>query len=333
MRIAIFGAGSIGCYVGGQWVATGLDVVFVGRNSIRKEIARHGLTLTGDGQPSIKLPPEAAHFAEPAAALAGADLVTVCVKGPATQQAAMAIGRYAPPSASVLSLQNGISPAEALRAALPGRVIMGGVVGYNVAHQGDGRFHRGTAGRLHVEDAPTARALAPLVAGTSGAIELRSDIEDVAWGKLLLNLNNAVNALSGLTLREQLSIRAFRRVLAASQAEALDVLKAAGINPAKMTALPPSWLPGFVSMPDAIFNTIGLRLQKIDAHARSSMADDFAAGRPTEIDALNGEIVRLAARIGRTAPVNARIVDLVRRAETGGRRDWPGEDLLKAVRN
>jgi 2-dehydropantoate 2-reductase len=61
------------------------------------------------------------------------------------------------------------------------------------------------------------------------------------------------------------------------------------------------------------------------------MADDFAAGRPTEIDFLNGEIVRLAETTGRKAPVNAAIVKLVKQAEAGGRRDWTGEELLEAV--
>jgi 2-dehydropantoate 2-reductase len=113
--------------------------------------------------------------------------------------------------------------------------------------------------------------------------------------------------------------------------EALDVLAAAGIKPARVGPLPPNLIPRFLAAPDFIFNTIGLKLQKIDAHARSSMADDFAAGRPTEIDFLNGEIVKLAETTGRAAPVNSAIVRLVKDAEAGGKRDWSGEELLQTV--
>ena len=73
-------------------------------------------------------------------------------------------------------------------------------------------------------------------------------------------------------------------------------------------------------------NTI-LKVQKIDANARSSMADDFAAGRPTEIDYLNGEVVRLAAALGRRAPVNETIVALVKQAEAGVERTWSAKEL------
>ena len=72
-----------------------------------------------------------------------------------------------------------------------------------------------------------------------------------------------------------------------------------------------------ISAPDWIFNNVFLKSWKIDAKARSSMADDLAAGRKTEIDYLNGELVRLADRLQRNAPVNRAIVDLVRKAEAG----------------
>ena len=88
--------------------------------------------------------------------------------------------------------------------------------------------------------------------------------------------------------------RDYRRVFAASQIEALEILKAAGITPAKLGPFPPNLLPHIIGAPDWIFRRMVLKVQKIDAKARSSMADDLAAGRPTEIDYLNGEVVRLA---------------------------------------
>ncbi|MCB1453158.1 MAG: hypothetical protein KDJ43_05900 [Rhizobiaceae bacterium] len=205
------------------------------------------------------------------------------------------------------------------------------MVGFNVAWLGDGRLHKGTSGLLAAERHPLTEELARTLRATPGELFLTDEPLALAWGKLLLNLNNAINALSGKTLLAELSERPYRRVLAASMREALSVLTAAGISPAKVGPMSPKLIPAFVSAPDFVFNTIGLRLQKIDDNARSSMADDFAAGRPTEIDFLNGEVVRLAESLGRAAPVNAAIVRLVREAEAGGKRNRSCEELLKAI--
>ncbi len=330
-RIVVLGAGSIGCFIGGLWKHAGLDVTLIGRPSVRETVAANGLHLTDHQGLDVSLPPRSIAVETGPQALAGAHLVVLAVKSTSTQDAAAEIFRYASTDTPVLSLQNGISNIDMLAEALPGRPILRGMVGFNVAWLGDGHLHRGTSGLLTAERHEITEELAGALRGTPAELTLVDDPLAVAWGKLLLNLNNAINALSGKTLREELSERDYRRVLAASMREALAVLDRAGIKPAKVGPLPPSLLPRFVAMPNAIFNTIGLKLQKIDDHARSSMADDFAAGRPTEIDFLNGEIVTLGERVGEPAPVNARIVALVKNAEGGGRRDWPGDELAKAV--
>ncbi|MEZ5811124.1 MAG: 2-dehydropantoate 2-reductase [Rhizobiaceae bacterium] len=328
MRIVFLGAGSVGCFVGGCWQACGLDVGFVGRKAIADEIAAHGLTLTDHTGWRRALPAETVGYGDEPAALAGADLVVVTVKSTATIEAAGLIADHARPDATVLSLQNGISNVDILRERLAGHEVIAGMVGFNVARLSPGHWHMGTGGEFIAARAPITEKIATASAGTPAALTVSDDIKAVAWGKLLLNLNNAVNALSGLKLVDELSTRGYRRVLAASIAEALAVLNAAGIAPAKLTALPPSLLSPFLNTPDWFFRAIGLRLQKIDANARSSMADDFAAGRLTEIDFLNGEIVRLAGRVGVPAPVNARVVELVKAAQTGGRREWSAKDLV-----
>jgi 2-dehydropantoate 2-reductase len=153
----------------------------------------------------------------------------------------------------------------------------------------------------------------------------------IAWGKLLLNLNNAVNALSGLTLLQELQQRDYRRVVAASMVEALDLLKSAGIEPAQIGPIPPKLLPHAIAAPDWVFRNLLLRVQKIDSNARSSMYDDLAARRPTEVDYLNGEVVKLAETLGRDAPVNRAIVELVKQRELGVEHLWSPGDLRKYV--
>jgi 2-dehydropantoate 2-reductase len=134
---------------------------------------------------------------------------------------------------------------------------------------------------------------------------------------LLINLNNAVNALSGRTLRDELRTRDYRRVFAASIREGLDLLDRAEIAPATVGPISPNALPRIINAPDWLFNNLFLRRWKIDAKARSSMADDLAVGRKTEVEYLNGELVRLAERLQRDAPVNRAIVELVHKAEAG----------------
>jgi 2-dehydropantoate 2-reductase len=331
-HVAIFGAGSIGCFVGGAWAAAGIPVSFVGRERIGREVGEHGLTLTDYSGWRVRLAPEQVDFSTKAAALAKADIIALCVKSTGTAAAAREIARHAKKGALVVSFQNGVSNVETLRSAFKGRFeAAAGMVPYNVAGLGHGRFHKGVAGDLMAEELPPLRALAERIGDGPARLRLAANMPAVAWGKLLINLNNAVNALSGRTLLEQLRARDYRRVVAASIVEALGLLEAAGIEPAKIGPVPPKLLPHVIGSPDLIFNNLFLRIQKIDARARSSMADDLKAGRPTEIAYLNGEVVKLAQRLGRKAPVNEAIVSLIRQREAGVEILWEPAQLRAHV--
>jgi len=224
-----------------------------------------------------------------------------------------------------------VGNVDLLREALGDRFdVAQGMVPYNVAHLGDGRFHKGVAGQVWAEDRPETRELAKRIGASPASLTLSAEMTAVIWGKLLINLNNAVNALSGRTLIDQLSERDYRRVVAASMREGLDLLRCADIRPAKVGPMPPQLLPAAIGAPDWIFKNLFLKAQKIDAKARSSMGDDLAAGRRTEVDYLNGELVRLAERLGLDAPVNRKVVELIRKAEDGAPPYAPA-DLRREV--
>jgi 2-dehydropantoate 2-reductase len=331
MHIVILGAGSIGCFIGGAWQAAGLNVSFVGRERLRDEVARHGLALSDHEGWRVHLAHDLVDFSTKPAALAKADVIALCVKSSDTEAAARQIAAHARRGPTVISFQNGIGNAERLKAVLPKLEIVHGMVPFNVAHLGDGRWHKGTSGELAAGVSEATRAIAAQVKSGPARLTLAQDMAGLAWGKLLINLNNAVNALSGETLLDQLSKRDYRRVVAASIIEALELLDAAGIEPAKVGPLAPKLLPHAIAAPDFVFKNLLLRVQKIDPHARSSMADDLAAGRTTEIDYLNGEVVRLAERLGREAPVNSAIVSLVKQREAGVEQLWSPDQLRKYV--
>jgi len=232
----------------------------------------------------------------------------------------------------VISLQNGIGNADLLAKHLPEQTVLPGMVPFNVVQRGDGRFHQGSEGTLEVEDYPGVSVWNSLFERAGLPLLLHREMLPVQWAKLLLNLNNPVNALSDLPLKCQLSKRDYRRCVALAQCEALGLLQLAGIRPAKLTTLPPNWLPTLLSSPDWVFRRLANRMLMIDPLARSSMWEDLVAGRVTEVDWINGEVVRLAERLGRQAPVNAKLMALIRQAEAGGERDWCGAALLSALR-
>lgn len=330
-QIVVLGAGSVGCFIGGAWHAAGLDVSFIGRDQIAADVAEHGMRLTDLDGWKTRITPAEARFSTKPAALAKADIVLLCVKSNGTAAAAKQIAVHARRKPAVISFQNGVSNVEVLKAVLPKLEILQGVVPFNVAYRGRGQWHKGVTGTLVVQDSATSRALGDRITSGPAQLRLANDMTGVAWGKLLLNLNNAVNALSGKTLLEELGQRDYRRVLAASIVEALDLLAAAGIEPAQSGPIPPKLLPHAIGAPDFIFRNLLLRVQKIDAKARTSMLDDVLAGRPTEIDYLNGEVVKLAEKLGRDAPVNRALIDLVRQREAGVEHLWSARELRAHV--
>ncbi|MFI6865486.1 2-dehydropantoate 2-reductase [Nocardia sp. NPDC050406] len=329
-RVMVLGAGSIGVYVGGKLAAAGAEVTFVGRPRILDEIRSAGLRLTDLDGHDESVAPETFHTATTPGG--DVDLVLLCVKSGDTATAAAELAGVLKPGTVVLSLQNGIGNDAVVREILPSCVVLAGMVMFNVVHHEGGRFHRGTAGGIAVADDPVLNRFAPVLRRSGLGFERYPDLLAVQWAKLLLNLNNPINALSGRPLREELAHRDYRRCLALAQREALDAMTRAQIRPARLTVLPPAAMTRLLTVPDGVFRRVAGTVLAIDPVARSSMADDLAAGRKTEIAWLCGEIVSLGAMVGMPTPVNQRLIDLVTAAENGDRRTWSGPELLAQLR-
>jgi len=301
----------VGGYLAGWLQAVGVRVHCVARPRMLDALRRHGLRVSDlDGRDIHIAPADLQLHAQVPASLRP-DLVLLTVKSGATADAARALAAALPPGTPVLSMQNGVDNARIGAQTAAGLHWLAGMVPYNIAELGPGHLHRGTTGQLAAQDDPVLRRLQPWFKQAGLALQLHADLAPVQWGKLLLNLNNPVNALSGLPLRAELLDRGYRQVFAALQLEALGVMAAAGVAPAQMAAVPPQRLPTLLRLPNAMFRLLAARMLRMDEKARSSMADDLALGRLTEVDAICGAIVRLAASIGREAPLNARIAALV----------------------
>ena len=310
--VLVMGAGSIGGWLGGRLAAAGVPVVMVGRPQMLAAMRSHGLTLTDCDNGQIRLPAETLELHEQVPRGLAPGLVLLCVKSGATVEAATALAAALPAGTPVVSMQNGIDNVAAARRVAPRLALLPGMVPFNVAELGPGHLHRGTSGMLAAQYHPALHAWLPVLAAAGLPMSLHRDLLPVQWGKLLLNLNNAVNALSGLPLRAQLLDRDLRWCSAALMDETLAVLRRAGIRPARMSPLPPGWLPAVLRLPTPLFRLLAARMLRIDDKARSSMADDLARGRPTEVDAFHGAVARLAKHHGMAAPLNLRIASLVR---------------------
>ncbi len=316
MNVGVLGAGAIGCYLGGRLAAAGNKVVFVGR--LGREISEHGLELTDYTGARVRV--ESPRYVDQPGPLADAEAVLVTVKSMATEEAARPLAAILRPGAVVVSFQNGVSNAARLRAALPRHQVLAGMVPFNVARTAPGTFHNGTSGPLAVEErAGAERAIVEALRGAGFGVEVRRDIDRVAWTKLLINLNNSVNALAGLPLQEQLRDRGYRRVMAACIREGIAAMRAGGLRPVRLGRMLPGLAPVVLSLPDALFLRVAAAMVKIDPKARSSMLDDLERGRPTEVDYLNGEVIALGERHGVPVPANRTVRDLVKAAEKAGK--------------
>ena len=215
-----------------------------------------------------------------------------------------------------MSLQNGLRNVGRIQDALPGSLAVPGMVSFNVSRTGPGAYHQGTTGPVIVGEEAEASGLTRALEAAGLIVETSPHMPGIMWGKLIFNLNNALNALSGLPLREQLKQRAFRRLLSTSMGEALAVLAAAGITPRALGPIGPAIARRILLLPNWAFFRLAKVQLDIDAQARSSMQDDLRRHRTTEIDDLQGEVVRLGEQLGVPTPLNRRIVSLIRAAET-----------------
>jgi 2-dehydropantoate 2-reductase len=296
MKIAVMGAGAVGCYYGGMLARAGHEVVLVGRPLHVDAVRRDGLRLQALAFDE-RLPVQAS---TDAAALQGARLVLCCVKSGDTETAAAQMRPHLAPDALVLSLQNGVDNAERLRRVLPQEVVAAVVyVAAEMAGPGHVRHHG--RGELVLGQCSRGEELVQLLAAAGVPAEVHPDVRGVLWGKLIINC--AYNAMSALAQRpygELVQGQGVTAVMRDVVAECLAVAAADG-----------------VPVPADIEATV-LRLAATMPTQHSSTAQDLARGKPTEIDHLNGYVVRRGEALGVPTPANRVLHTLVKLVEGRG---------------
>jgi 2-dehydropantoate 2-reductase len=312
-RIVIAGAGAIGNYIGIQLHEAGFRVTFLGTPRIVNAEKQNGLLLEYPDDSQDSFSPGALRFTADAQCCTEADLVIVTVKSLATETLIQQLKPHLDAPTTLLTLQNGISNAMSLKQAFPHNTVRGGMVTFNVIEKSPSVFRLTTHGKVYLEQCTPS--LIPVFQQSSLAVKEMKNMESILWSKLLLNLINPLNALSGQSLKQNLQDRQFRLRWAACMREGLAVLKAAGIKPARVTPLPPQWLPFMVSLPNWIYLFLAKNMTDMDPTAKSSMAQDLEKGKLTEIDFLSGELIQLGKKTGVPTPENDQVYCAIKNRE------------------
>lgn len=314
--LGIVGAGAVGCFLGAVLSQDkALSVQFFGREALALELAAYGLTASfGEQNLTVNTPA----FFTSMVSLIECDVILLTVKATSLPHLIPQLKKFIRPDVPVVALQNGVGISVMLENELPNPIYRA-IVPFNVVKTGAGTFSMASGGELLWPQCADHRLqyLAAILAQQQLPIVCAPDMQAVEYGKLLLNLNNALNAISDLPLKQQLQNRELRQVLAAAMQEWLQVCQALHITPCSLTRVPNRWLPTLLSLPTPLFKVLAGSMLRIDPYARSSMWDDIQAGRRTEIMYLNGAVERLGIQTGIATPVNAAIVELIKHLEQG----------------
>jgi 2-dehydropantoate 2-reductase len=294
MKIAVMGAGAVGCYYGFKLARAGHDVVLIGRPQHVEAIERHGLRLetqTFDEHIRVSASTEGS-------AVQGAQLVLFCVKSNDTESGAAAIKPHLAPDALVLSLQNGVENADRLRALLPQEVVAAVVyVGTEMAGPGHVRHHG--RGELVIEQSKASDDVARARIAAGVPTDISDNVRGALWAKLILNCAyNALSAITQLPYGPLVKGEGVTVVMRDLVDECVAVAKADGVT-----------IPGDV-------NAAVRKIAETTAGQYASTAQDLARGERSEIDHLNGLIVRRGEALGVATPANRLLHAIVKLIES-----------------
>ncbi len=303
-KVAVMGAGSVGCFFGGMLARAGHEVTLIGRAAHVEAINRDGLLIDG-----VKFREHvSAKASTEAAAVRGASLILFCVKSTDTEEAARQIAAHVAPDAVILNLQNGVDNAERIQKHLPNLVIPAVVYVATampragcVKHYGRGDL---VIGRMHPQTAAQAvvsaalENIVSLFAGADVPVVISDNVAGELWTKLVVNCAyNAISALGQVPYGKMIVSDGIKAVMRDVVDEALAVAKASQVR------MPADVLASVYKIADAM------------PEQMSSTAQDVARGRPSEIDHLNGFIVRRGQALGIATPVNRTLHALVKLIE------------------
>jgi len=295
-RVAIVGAGAVGCYFGGMLARAGVPVTLIGRASHVDAIRANGLFLQrNDFEEYVRI-----DASTEISSVRQAAIVLLCVKTIDTETAALAVAPHLAADTLVVSFQNGVDNVERIQRAT-GVPAIPAVVYVASAMTGPGRVtHNGRGDIVIGPRSALTERLGRLFEDANIPCRISQNIDGELWTKLLMNCAyNAISAITHSRYRDLTEDAEIQNVMKELIREVVAVGTAAGVV-----------LPGVEELIEA-----ATRLGEAMATATSSTEQDLRRGRPTEIDSLNGYIVRRGRELGIGTPVNATVNAVVKLIE------------------
>ncbi len=323
MRIGVLGAGAVGGTLAALLAARGHDLEITARGDHLTAIRRHGLLLQGAWGDTVSRPYSGERLQRPP------EVVFLTTKAQDAEQAlrdnAELIGRV-----PLVVVQNGLDGPRLAERLVPRASIVGGLALFAASYLSPGVVTVTAAGAIYLgtlshDDVP-ARFVAGLFGDRPPAV-ITPNLVGAQWTKLVVNQVNALPAITGLSVQQCVAHPALRRILSASIRECVRTGQAAGVQFEALQGL----APGLLKLVSLAPLSIGAALPRAmarrmgDVPNPGSTLQSIRRGQRTEIDHLNGAVVRSARERGRDAPVNAALVELVHEVEETGRFLLPAE--------
>ncbi|MGA8848755.1 MAG: 2-dehydropantoate 2-reductase [Dehalococcoidia bacterium] len=321
MKIAVIGAGAVGSVIGGLLSKAGEDVTLIGRKAHVEAINQNGLILDGEsGKTVIRVKAAENLDFKP-------DLALLTVK---SQDVESSVKRVQPflSGTLVVTMQNGVQSDDLVAGVLGKENIISSVVLFNGEFLEPGKAYYSSLfsktalliGEPFVAKGNRLQSLSALF-DKALPTEMSEDIRGAHWTKLLQNLNNAVPAVTGLSVQEGNQYPQIRELNINLMKEGLEVIRLAEIKTPPVPGTPLSSMEAMAQMPlpeaSSIMKNLIESLGKLPI--LGSTLQSIRRGKSTEIDYLNGEIVNLGKKKGIPTPVNSLIVELVHQVETTGK--------------
>jgi 2-dehydropantoate 2-reductase len=308
VRVAVFGAGGVGGYFGGRLAQAGEDVVFIARGQHLAAIRDHGLqvsSVAGDFMIQPAIATETPALVDPV------DLVLVGVKAWQVNDAAAAMRPLIGPGTMVLPLQNGIEAPKQLADVLGGDHVLGGLCRLIALVGAPGHIrHTGVEpyiafGELDSRPSERIEQLRQAFTSAQGVrVEIPTNIQVAMWSKFLFIASlSGMGAVTRMSVGEIRSHPETREMLIQAMAEIHAVALRRGIP-----------LPE-----DIVARTLSL-IDGLPAEGTASMQRDIIDGRPSELDAQNGAVVRLGQELEVEVPVHSFIYRALLPLERRARR-------------
>ncbi len=294
MKFAVMGAGAVGCYYGGMLARAGHEVMLIARPQHVQAVQQHGLLL--DTQTFTEH--VALQASSDPAAVRGAQCVLFCVKSTDTESAATAIAPHLDADAVVLSLQNGVDNAERAQAVLA-QTVMPTVVYVATGMAGPGHVKHNGRGELVIGLSPRSEALVAEFARAGVSVQISDNVAGALWVKLIINCAyNALSAITQLPYGRLVQGQGIAAVMRDVVDECLAVAQACGVQ-----------------VPGDAWGAVQA-IAPAMATQYSSTAQDLARGKRSEIDYLNGHVVRKGDQLGIPTPANRVLLALVKTLES-----------------